>query len=468
MARSYRFAMVLVCLCAAFTGCASQSPRAVETPAARPLSDTEPRKDYVVPAVEILAFEAGLNAVARSIYDDGAFSVTPATIRRNLRGPWVIDDDSFEVNQFLHPYQGAMYHTIARSAGLNYWQAVGYTIAGSVLWEIAGETTKPSANDQVASGFAGSFFGESLFRTANLLIDKADGRPGPGRTLIVLLISPPTAFNRVVFGDRFDGVMPTFQPMYDARVQIGTSALLQRTSGSPLTLLRDESLLDMSLEYGLPGKAGYAYSRPFDYFSLRLTASSTNGLESVTSHGLLAGKSYGAGENGRGVWGLFGVYDYISPELFRVSTTALSLGTTTQWWSRGGLGFQTTAHAGLGWAAAQTLADESNYHYGVAPQGTLAIRVTGSDRVSLDLGARGYLVSDVGGYPTPVNDVIVRGDAAFGVRLFGRHAVSVRYLFNQRVAAGIDLTTTRQRRETVGIFYTLLGPQGFGASRWKR
>ncbi len=468
MARSCRFAMVLVCLSATFAGCASQSAKAVETPAAAPRQESEPHRDFVVPAVEILAFEAGLNAVARRAYDDGTFSVTPASIRRNLRGPWVIDDDSFEVNQLLHPYQGAMYHTIARSAGLNYWQSMGYTIAGSFLWEIAGETTKPSTNDQVASGFAGSFFGESLFRTANLLIDKADGKPGVGRTLIVALISPPTAVNRVVFGDRFDGVMPTFDPMYDARVQIGTSALVERTSGSPVRLLRDESLFDLSLEYGLPGKAGYAYTRPFDYFNLRLTASSTNGLESVTSHGLLAGRSYGAGENGRGVWGLFGVYDYISPELFRVSTTALSVGTTTQWWSSGGLGFQTTAHAGVGWAAAQTLADNGNYHYGVAPQGAIAIRLTGSDRVSLDLGARGYLVSDVGGYATAVNDVIVRGDAAFGVRLFGRHAVSVRYLFNQRVAAVTDFTTTRQRRETVGIFYTLLGPQGFGASRWKR
>jgi hypothetical protein len=43
----------------------------------------------------------------------------------------------------------------------------------------------------------------------------------------------------------------------------------------------------------------------------------------------------------------------------------------------------------------------------------------------------------------------------------------LRYLFNQRVAALPDLTTTRQRRETIGLFYTLLGPHGFGASRWK-
>jgi hypothetical protein len=456
--RSYRIALGLS-VCIIGTGCATGSSTRIVTPEGK-----SPRS-FVVPAIEIVGFQAALNAVGRQMYDDGSFAVTPGTIRSNLRSRWVVDDDSFEVNQFLHPYQGATYHTIARSAGLSYWQSVAYTFAGSVLWEVAGETTKPSANDQIASGIAGSFFGESMFRSANLLIDKADGKPGPGRMLVATVISPATGFNRTLFGGRFDGVMPTFEPLYDARMQIGTTGLITR-GGSP-RLTADESLFDVSLEYGLPGKPGYSYTRPFDYFNVQLTASNTNGLESVTSHGLLVGKAYGAGENGRGVWGLFGVYDYISPELFRVSTTAVSLGTSVQWWSPRGIGFQTSVGGGVGWAAAQTLEDGGDYHYGVAPQGALAIRLTGSDRVSLDLSARGYLVSDIGGYPTAVNDVIVRGDASVGLRIAGRHAVSLRYLFNQRVAALPDLTTTRQRRETIGIFYTLLGPHGFGASRWK-
>ena len=54
-----------------------------------------------------------------------------------------------------------MYHGIARSNGQGYWPSVVYTFAGSVLWEIAGETTPPSRNDQIASGIAGSFLGEA-------------------------------------------------------------------------------------------------------------------------------------------------------------------------------------------------------------------------------------------------------------------------------------------------------------------
>ena len=161
----------------------------------------EIRKSFLIPAVEIVLMDAAINAFGRRTYDDGSFDVTPASIRRNLRGPWVVDDDPFQVNQVLHPYQGAMYHSAARSAGLNYWQSAAYTFAGSALWEIAGETTPPSINDQVASGIAGSFLGEALFRTANLLIDKSGGDVGVGRGLLVLLLSPPTALNRAGLWD---------------------------------------------------------------------------------------------------------------------------------------------------------------------------------------------------------------------------------------------------------------------------
>src|SRR5262245_22999857 len=85
---------------------------------------TEPPKpSYVIPALGIITFEAGLNAVDRRLFDDPSFNVTAGSVRRNLRSAWVIDDDSYEVNQFLHPYQGSVYHGFARSAGLNYWQS---------------------------------------------------------------------------------------------------------------------------------------------------------------------------------------------------------------------------------------------------------------------------------------------------------------------------------------------------------
>ena len=109
-------------------------------------------------------------------------------------------------------------------------------------------------------------------------------------------------------------------------------------------------------------------------------------LDSVFTHGLLAGRGFDAGANGRGVWGLYGVYDYFSPELFRISTTALSLGTSTQWWTPGGFGLQVSGVAGVGYSAAQTLQDGGgNYHYGVTPQMTTTMRLTAGNRAALVL-----------------------------------------------------------------------------------
>src|SRR4029453_11626979 len=121
------------------------------------------------------------------------------------RGGWVTDNDPFGVNQFAHPYQGSMYHGCARSAGLGYWESSAYTFAGSLAWEIAGENTPPAVNDQIASGIAGSFLGEALFRMASLVLEQGGAVPRFWRELGAAVISPSTGFNRLAFGDRFKG-----------------------------------------------------------------------------------------------------------------------------------------------------------------------------------------------------------------------------------------------------------------------
>jgi hypothetical protein len=423
-----------------------------------PIETSPPSPNYLVPAVEIVAFDAALNAFDRRYLNDtGAFSVTAASVRRNLRSKWVVDDDLYEINQIGHPYQGSLYHGFARSAGLNYWMASAYTFAGSALWEIAGETSTPSINDQIASGIAGSFLGEALFRTANLLIDKADNTPGFGRMLLVFFVSPPTATNRALFGSRFDRVVPTHDPMYDARVQAGAS--------------RDEALVDLSIDYGLPGTPSYSFTRPFDAFSIHTIFSSATGLESVLTRGLLAGQDYARGLAVRGVWGLYGSYDYLSPELFRVSTTAASVGTSVQSWLSGRVALQGAALGGIGYAAAQTLIPTTagrEYHYGVAPQASVSLRLVAADRVSVDLSAREYYVSHIGGLDGEGRDTITRADASIGLRVYKRHAVAVRYVLTQRNWPGAPGVPSELRRTSLGLFYTLLGPQHFGAVDWRK
>ena len=427
----------------------------------------EANKSYAIPAAEIVGFDFLLNQFDRRYFGCCDFDSNIHTIRRNLRSGWVVDRDPFLVNQFGHPYQGSMYHGFARASGLGYWESLGYTFIGSAFWEIAGETTPPSRNDQVTTGIGGSFLGEALFRMANLILER-DPSPTWMREIVAAAISPPTGFNRAAFGERFRNVFPSRDPAYFTRLQLGFSGTAQDSPGVSTThLKRNEALIDFYMDYGLPGKRAYEYTRPFDYFSFQATASSANGFENVLTRGLLKGKAYEVGDNYRGVVGLYGHYDYIAPQTFRVSSTAVSLGTTGEYRPRGDLAIQGTLAAGLGYAAAGTVSSssENDFHYGVAPMALLALRTAWKDRVALDLTGREYYVSKLGAAERGGHENIVRVDAALTFRVYKRHGLSIKYLGNRRDAVYPDGDHT-QRRQTVGIFYTLLGQDRFGVSEW--
>ena len=204
------------------------------------------------------------------------------------------------MNQFLHPYAGSIYHGFARSAGLNYWQSLGYTMAGSFVWEIAGETSPPSINDQFTTGLAGTFVGEPLFRMANLVLEHGAGKASLWRKLGAALISPPTAFNRVAYGDRFDAAFDSNDPaLYsaaelaanlNATVHSNTNVAALGGTVIPQGYRRGEVVADYTMAYGLPGRKGYSYARPFDYFQFQFRAASGNIFENVMSRGLLYGQ----------------------------------------------------------------------------------------------------------------------------------------------------------------------------------
>ncbi|MCX5806714.1 MAG: DUF3943 domain-containing protein [Proteobacteria bacterium] len=441
--------------------------------------DTGAGKSYLIPALEIPAFILALNGYNRiaspNEEQDGkkVYSVTWSTFRDHVdHGPWGFDQDAFKVNQLLHPYQGSIYYGFARSAGLNFWESSAYTFAGSFLWEMGGETTSPSINDQIASGIAGAFFGEPLFRIASLLLESGCENPGFWRELGATLISPPTGFNRLVFGERFTPVFPSHNPATFWRLRFGaffTDRVKDQGSLSPVG--GTEGTMDFSMAYGLPGKPGYDYTRPFDYFHFEAMATSNpdNLLEDVMIRGLLFGKKYEAGESYRGVWGLYGGYDYISPQIFRVSSTSASLGTTFQWWLTQKVALQGSALGGVGYGAAGNISGsgERDYHYGIAPQGLLALRLILDDKAMLDATARGYYISGMGSTETGGNETIGRLNMGLTVRIYGRHALGIHYMASGRDAHYSDRADSRQTAGTFSLVYTLLGDTKFGAVEWR-
>jgi hypothetical protein len=68
-------------------------------------------------------------------------------------------------------------------------------------------------------------------------------------------------------------------------------------------------------------------------------------------------------ERSRSWWGRFGIFDYLSPQIFRVSTTALSLGTVGQWWLTRRIALQGAVLGGVGFGAAGTVGDQAERDY---------------------------------------------------------------------------------------------------------
>jgi hypothetical protein len=450
----------------------AQNP--ASTPAAppkAPFAAPEGDKNLLFPAVEILGFNILLNRFDYYLVDKQVYGVTYSSIGQNLRSRWVVDTDPFAVNQFMHPYQGSVYYGLARSTGLDFWESMGYAFGGSLFWEIAGETGRPSINDLVTTGFAGPFLGEPLFRMASLLLEGGGETPGFWRELGAAAISPPLGFTRLAFGDRFRTVFESRDPAVFSYVRLGASRI-DHVSGDAESqnVKRGAVLADYHLTYGLPGRDGYKYTRPFDYFDFEFTATNVNKFEDIMSRGLLVGKEYALGDDYKGVWGLYGTYDYIAPQVFRVSSTALSLGTTAQWWISTSVTLQGTVLGGLGYGAAGTIhgSGERDYHYGATPQALVALRLIFGETANLDLMARSYYVSDVASTENLGTERIFRGDVAFTVRVQGPHAIALKYAYSQRDAHYVDLPATHQSVGTASLFYTYIfggvkGVNNFGA-----
>ena len=443
--------------------------------------ETGANKSYLIPALEAPGFLVLLNIYDRIAYpnqmQDGkkVYSSTFSSTWDHLRKQnWVFDQDPFNINQFDHPYQGAAMYGLARSTGLGFWESLAYSNVGSFLWKMAGETDPPSINDQITTGNAGSLLGEALFRMAGLVLEEGGAKPDGWHELGAAIISPSTAVNRLAFGDRFKTVFPSHQPATFWRTQIGANYD---------SITKFDATLDFGMSYGLPGKPGYTYKRPLDYFDFEISsqARAHNPVNNVLLRGLLYGKDYHSGNDYRGIWGIYGSYDYLSPSAFRVSTTALSLGTTGQYWVAPDVALQGSLLGGVGFGAAGTTPStegDRDYHYGVAPQGLLALRLLFGNRAALEIIGRGYYVTGSGQFnrlstsSNPVDsaggsETIVRIKSGFNIRVYGRHGLGLQYVESLRDSQYGNQPSRHQRDGTVSLVYTFMGDSHFGAVEWR-
>ena len=122
------------------------------------------------------------------------------------------------------------------------------------------------------------------------------------------------------------------------------------------------------------------------------------------------------------------------------------------------MALQGSALGGIGYAAAgnATQVNQSDYHYGIAPQGLLGLHLILGDRAMFELTGRTYYVTDTGG-DLGGQEIIGRLNMGFTVRVYGRHGLGLQYLASIRDARFPDRPNNRQTVETISPFIRYLG-----------
>ena len=171
------------------------------------------------------------------------------------------------------------------------------------------------------------------------------------------------------------------------------------------------------------------------------------------------------GDNTAGVAGIYGSYDFISPQIFRVSSTAVSAGTTAQTLLTKNFTLQGSVLSGVGFGGAGTehFKGERDYHYGITPQGLVALRLIYGDRAMLDVTAREYYISGIGSDDKRGTETIFRGNAGIVVRVYGRNALGIQYVASHRDAHYDAFPSKHQTVGTFSLTYTYLSDMRFGA-----
>lgn len=301
--------------------------------------------------------------------------ISTATVEENFRAGFGFDEDSFNMNQSGHPYQGSLFFNAARANGYGYWESGAFTLAGSFVWETCMENTRPAINDLVNTTLGGMSSGEMLHRIGTMLRDNgARGFTRFWRELAGTVVDPMGGINRLVHGE-MSGTSPNPDERFPSRFSVVADLGYRHvTAGAEDP---DQALLSLSAVYGDPF-AGEV-RKPFDTFWLEADIASA-GVTRIQGRGVLKGWELGdPTARLRNVFGVFQEYEYFDNESQVFAAQILSAGLLSRYALGDSLNLRTDLTAiAFPLAAIQTtdyLSPETGRTYDFAPGG--GIRVAG-------------------------------------------------------------------------------------------
>ena len=220
------------------------------------------------------------------------FKTYPKIWWNNISYGFEWDDNTFQVNQFGHPYQGNNYFNAGRANGLSFWESAPLAALGSLTWEYLGERHKPSLNDLVMTTMGGISLGEMFHRAAWLVRDtRLTGGARLTRELIATAIDPITGLNRFINGDAGKVVEKPAEYIPSSLHASFDAGVLWQGNDTSFTGASGDPYLQLNLGYGTVGSG--RSTRPFDAFLVDMRLGGGGGISEATVRGRLFGRPTG-------------------------------------------------------------------------------------------------------------------------------------------------------------------------------
>jgi hypothetical protein len=268
-------------------------------------------------ALGVLAVDAGLWAYNRYLLNNKWARISLKSILANFRYLFQWDNNHYQMNHLMHPLHGVLFYGMARAQGLDFLESLGMATLGSIFWEFCLESGQPSINDFLTTSMGGAFLGEVVCRLYGAVKDRtADSGAWRSWLRMSFLKTPPEAGMAEDGEPRFDDLLlrKSRNAAYLIEIPFGLVDILSPDRGFSVGLnFEGRKALD----------SGEKRVGPYDWFMSRFRVGYTSGrlrdIEILTD-GFLFGRRIP-----RGIFGLFGVYDYVNTS-FAEKNSAVGFG----------------------------------------------------------------------------------------------------------------------------------------------
>lgn len=426
-------------------------------PAALPVSKftLDIPKNHKRTLIEVGSVVAGVWAYDNYLMQEPWADIGTNSVKKNFEHGFEWDSGKFDMNQFAHPYHGNIYFTAARSNGLSFYQAIPYTLGGSLTWELFMERHYPSINDMIMTTMGGVAMGEVLFRLSNYFIDESSyGVERFARETATTILSPMNGLNRWLDGRMgiHSGYSFSDSPI-TFKLSLGGNGEWRKQYNEKMEA---HTHIGVMIEYNdlIQGKK---QRNPYDYFKVHVAMSSSKDsrVAMINEIGMIRGYEVEK-KNTTYIFGLFQHYDYMDNNIIMLSSVSLGPGVELYSKFRNSKYVKLNFHLqgiALGGTSSDYNPKNMDYNMGTGFAGFSNLELGKEDCLKVGFYGKNYWMKNIKGEPGV--EKIWIGSVYAGVPLYKALRYNAEYMYYNRNGEYENLPDTSQYTDILRTYISL-------------